>query len=43
VLLIALGIAGFSYAKWAKKTIGLQLLVLIITALFLVIGYYIGY
>lgn len=43
VLLIALGIAGFSYAKWAKKTIGLQLFVLIITALFLVIGYYIGY
>lgn len=43
VLLIALGIAGFSYGKWAKKTAGLQILVLIITALFLVIGYYLGY
>ncbi|MDD4077708.1 MAG: Na+/H+ antiporter NhaC family protein [Bacilli bacterium] len=43
VLLIALGIAGFSYTKWAKKTIGLQLIVLAVTALLLVIGYYIGY
>ncbi len=43
VLLIALGIAGFSYTKWLKKTFILQLLILAITVMLLIIGYYIGY
>jgi len=43
VLLIALGIAGFSYTKWAKKTLPLQLFILAVTCLFLIIAYYIGY
>lgn len=43
VLLISLGIAGISYPKWVKKTIGLQLILLLLTVIFLIIGYYIGY
>ena len=43
VLLIALGIAGFSYTKWLKKTFLLQLLILAITVGLLILGYYIGY
>lgn len=43
VLLIALGIAGFSYTKWLKKTFILQLFVLALTIILLIIGYYIGY
>ncbi len=43
VLLIALGMAGFSYGKWFKKTIWLQVFILAITSLFLIIGLYIGY
>lgn len=43
VLLISLGISTFSYPKWLKKTVLLQLIVLAITSLILVVGYYIGY
>ena len=43
VLLIALGMAGFSYTKWLKKTWKLQIFILAITIGLLVLGYYIGY
>lgn len=43
VLLIALGMAGFSYTKWLKKTFILQIFILAFTVLLLIIGYYIGY
>lgn len=43
VLLIALGMSGFSYSKWFKKTIIFQLIILAVTIGFLIIGYYIGY
>ncbi len=43
VLLIALGMAGFSYTKWVKKTGLLQLIILVVTAGFLILGYHIGY
>jgi len=43
VLLIALGMASFSYIKWLKKTFVLQLIVLAITVGLLVLGFYIGY
>lgn len=43
VLLISLGISSFSYTKWVKKTILLQLFILILTSLLLILGYYIGY
>jgi uncharacterized ion transporter superfamily protein YfcC len=43
VLLIALGIAGFSYTKWLKKTYVLQLIILTLTVLLLIIGYFIHY
>jgi len=43
VLLISLGMAGISYTKWVKKTIILQILLLLITSILLIIGYYIGY
>lgn len=43
VLLISLGMVSFSYSKWIKKTAILQLIILIITILFLVIGYLYGY
>lgn len=43
VLLIALGIAGFSYTKWLKKTYVLQLIILTLTVLMLIIGYFIHY
>lgn len=43
VLLIALGMASFSYVKWLKKTYLLQILILIITVGILILGYYIGY
>lgn len=43
VLLISLGISSFSYTKWIKKTILLQLIILVITSILLILGYYIGY
>ena len=43
VLLISLGISSFSYTKWLKKTLPLQLIVLVITILLLILGYYIKY
>jgi uncharacterized ion transporter superfamily protein YfcC len=43
VLLIALGMASFNYLKWIKKTILLQILVLLITVGLLILGFYIGY
>ncbi len=43
VLLIALGMAGFSYHKWIKKTWFMQIIILAITVLFLIIGFYINY
>lgn len=43
VLLISLGISSFSYIKWIKKTFLLQIIVLTITILLLVLGYYINY
>ena len=43
VLLIALGMASFSYSKWIKKTWLMQIMVLLLTVCFLIIGYYISY
>lgn len=43
VLLISLGISSFSYTKWVKKTFLLQIIILIITSLLLILGYYINY
>ena len=43
ILLISLGVAGFSYGKWLKKTWLLQVIVLVITTLLLILGHYIGY
>ncbi|MDD3171926.1 MAG: Na+/H+ antiporter NhaC family protein [Bacilli bacterium] len=43
VLLISLGMISFSYTKWIKKTFVLQLIVLAITVLLLILGYYLGY
>ncbi len=43
VLLISLGISSFSYTKWIKKTILLQLFILAVTIGILILGYYIGY
>ena len=43
VLLVALGISSFSYGKWLKKTILLQLVVLALTVGLLILGYYLGY
>lgn len=43
VLLISLGMASFSYLKWIKKTWLLQILILLITVGFLILGFYIGY
>lgn len=43
VLLISLGISSFSYTKWIKKTLPLQLIVLVVTILLLILGYYIKY
>ena len=43
VLLIALGMASFSYSKWIKKTWLMQIIVLLLTVGFLIIGYYINY
>ena len=43
VLLISLGISSFSYTKWIKKTFLLQLIILVITSILLILGYYIGY
>ena len=43
VLLIALGLAGISYIKWFRWVIKLQLVVLAITALFILAAVAIGY
>ncbi|HQQ39623.1 MAG TPA: Na+/H+ antiporter NhaC family protein, partial [Bacilli bacterium] len=43
ILLISLGVAGFSYGKWLKKTWLLQVIILVITTLLLILGHYIGY
>ncbi len=43
VLLIALGLTTVSYIKWFKWIVGLQFIVLIITALFLAAAVLIGY
>ncbi|HEY8396006.1 MAG TPA: Na+/H+ antiporter NhaC family protein [Bacilli bacterium] len=43
VLLIALGMASFNYSKWIKKTWLMQVIILIVTVGFLIIGYYINY
>ena len=43
VLLVALGLGSFSYSKWFKWTILLQLCVVILSILFLYIGLKVGY
>lgn len=43
ILLISLGMSSFSYVKWFKKTILLQLIVLAVTILLLILGFYIKY
>ena len=43
VLLVALGLANFSYAKWFKWTVLLQIFVLTLSVVFLFIGLRIGY
>jgi uncharacterized ion transporter superfamily protein YfcC len=43
VLLIGLSIANVSYGKWFKWTYKLQLITLLLTLIFLVFAYYIGY
>ena len=43
VVLISLGLIGVSYGKWAKWTIGFQILILAITCGLLLLGSYIGY
>lgn len=43
VLLISLGLANVSYGKWFKWTCGLQLFILVITALMLLFGLAVGY
>jgi len=43
VLLIGLSIASVSYSKWFKFTYKLQLITLLLTVIFLVIGIFIGY
>lgn len=43
ILLISLGMVSFSYVKWLKKTLPLQLLILALTGLILLLGYLIGY
>ena len=43
VLLIGLSIASVSYAKWFKFTYKLQLIALVLTIIFLMIGVWIGY
>lgn len=43
VLLIGLSIASVSYAKWFKFTYKLQLVALLLTIMFLLIGIWIGY
>jgi uncharacterized ion transporter superfamily protein YfcC len=43
VLLIGLSIASVSYSKWFKFTYKIQLMTLLLTVIFLVIGIFIGY
>lgn len=43
VLLIALGLAGISYTKWFKWIIKLQLVLALVSVVFLGIGYLVGY
>ncbi len=43
VLLVALGLAGFSYSKWFKWTVLLQLVVIVMSIIFLYIGLKVGY
>ncbi len=43
ILMISLGMVSFSYTKWLKKTLPLQLIVLALTVLFLLLGIVIGY
>lgn len=43
VLLISLGLAGISYAKWFKWTWLFQLVMLVVTSLVLLCGYAMGY
>ena len=42
VLLIALGMASFSYGKWIKKTFVLQVIILALTIGLLILGHYLG-
>lgn len=43
VLLIALSLANFSYFKWFRKTISLQILVFLVTIIFLIVAVLIEY
>jgi len=43
VLLVALGLASFSYTKWFKWTILLQFIIIILSIIFLYIGFKVGY
>jgi uncharacterized ion transporter superfamily protein YfcC len=43
VLLVALGLANFSYIKWFKWTVLLQIVMVIMSIIFLLIGLSIGY
>lgn len=43
VLLVALGLGNFSYSKWFKWTILLQMIVIVLSLLFLFIGLKVGY
>ena len=43
VLLIALAISGVSYTSWFKKTIFIQMIVFVITTIFIIVAVLIGY
>jgi len=43
VLLVSLGLASFSYTKWFKWTVILQVIIILLSILFLFIGLHIGY
>ena len=43
VLLVALGLGSFSYSKWFKWTVLLQLAIIVLSVLFLFIGLKVGY
>ncbi|MBN2605648.1 MAG: YfcC family protein [Bacilli bacterium] len=43
VLLVALGLASFSYPKWFKWTVLLQIIIIILSIIFLYVGFKVGY